>query len=506
MLPDLINNSFIEIQITIEGEIKLISSGNFLKDEFVKHTSIFELCPFLIGTLEAVNQESVLVECMFIVLSDKEYTVDVNLVKIDDNIVVTILDRSINYVNVENLNQARNDLFFLKRELGEKNKELERLRQIAEKANEEKTRFLAIMSHEVRNPLNVILGYAEILKKEITAKHVEKYINNLQFAGNNLKTIVDDILDLSKVESGKLKLVQQPISLEKVLDQIENNYKESLLIDSVDLVFECSENVPELVEGDDVRIYQILTNIINNAVKFTKKGAVTTKIELVEEKQKNAVLVFKISDTGRGMTEEQTKTIFEEYSQNKASDNRISKGAGLGLAIVKRLVQAMNGEISVTSQLNIGTTFSIEIPFKIVSNMEQNNEEQANVNLIRDKKILIADDSQLNRTIVAHVLRQNEAQVFEAIDGNDAYEQLKETTFDLVLLDINMPKLSGEQIVKAKSDYEEFNKETPILAFTGSYGKEEVENYFKIGFKDVIPKPFTQEDLVAILNRVISSN
>jgi len=506
VLPALINNSFIEIQITINGEIKSISSGLFLKDEFIKHESIFSLCPFLIGTLEAVNQKSVLIECMFIVLPKNEYAVDVNLLKNDEDIVVTILNRSLNYENVDKLNQARNDLFFLKRELGEKNKELEKLRLIAEKANEEKTRFLAMMSHEVRNPLNVILGYAEILKNEITANHVEKYINNLQFAGNNLKTIVDDILDLSKVESGKLELVQQPISLEKVLDQIENNYKESLLIDSVDLVFNCSNKVPELVEGDDVRIYQIITNIINNAIKFTKEGSVTTKIELVENKGENALLVFSISDTGRGMTEEQTKTIFEEYSQNEASDNRISKGAGLGLAIVKRLVEAMNGDIKVTSQLNVGTTFSIEIPFKIVSNMEQNNEEQSNENLIKDKRILIADDSQLNRTIVAHVLRQNEAQIFEAIDGNDAYEQLKETSFDLVLLDINMPKLSGEQIIKAKADYEKLNKETPILAFTGSYGKEEVENYFKIGFKDVIPKPFTQEDLIAILNRVISGN
>ncbi|PQJ78799.1 ATP-binding response regulator [Polaribacter porphyrae] len=510
MISSKINHFFIEVATDYSGNVKEIVAGKFVKKEFVINTSIFTVCPFLEGTLEALPiKEPFLIEGMLIISSDKEYNVDIELFKDNDFVSVLIHNRTNVYKFVDQLNQSRNDLFFLKREIDEKNKELKRLREIADKANESKSRFLAMMSHEVRNPLNVILNYTDLIKKENLSEKVINYVKYLTISGKNLKVIVDDILDLSRVEAGKLELANEPISLQNIIEQLRNNYNASHTNKEIELFFNTSKDIPEFVFGDDVRIYQVLTNLINNSIKFTPKGFVKTEISVIKKEKNKVEILFKISDSGRGMTKVQASKIFEEYQQNKLSDSRIHKGAGLGLSIVKRLVTAMQGNVSVESKVNEGTTFLVEIPFLIdTQNTFRKKEkiEKLEGNFIKGKKILVADDNFLNLKIVEHILKKEEANYLFTRDGVEALLAMKKENFDLVLLDINMPNLSGEELIKQKKTFDNNNSRTPFVAMTANNTKEDIESYFSIGFDAVIPKPFTPKQFIDKLNNILSKS
>jgi signal transduction histidine kinase/CheY-like chemotaxis protein len=500
-----IENFFIELSTDHFGAIVKIVDGKFVVNEFNIHQSIYAVCPFLEGTLEALEINTpVLMEGMVIVSKEEEFNVDVEVLKSDKEISILILNKTNVYKYAAQLNQNRNDLFFLKRELNKKNIELDKLRKIADKANEEKSRFLAMMSHEVRNPLNVILGYTELINEEEVSKKVKDYLKYLSISGKNLKVIVDDILDLSRVEAGKLQLSSAPLDLSLIIEQLSNNSKSSHRDLDIHLGFSCSKKLPQFVLGDNVRILQILTNLVNNSIKFTQKGSVTTLVDVLSLDKENVEVSFKVTDTGRGMTAEQAATVFEEYQQNELDDSRIHKGAGLGLAIVKRLVSAMNGRISVNSKVNVGTIFQIDIPFQIDNSIlveESLSAKKIEKNYIENSKVLIADDNFLNRTIVAHILKKENAIYTMVKDGLEALAEMQKETFDLVLLDINMPNLSGESLIKQKEAYQEFNSKTPILALTGNSSVHDIEGYLQIGFKDVIPKPFTSIQFVELLNK-----
>lgn len=507
MTPPKIENIFLEVIVDNQGIIKKINGGKFAAQEFEINTSIYTPCPFLIGTLESLPlKESFLIEGMVISSNDKEYNVDLELFNSNDEISVLIHDRTTIYKTIDKLNQNRNDLFFLKREISEKNIQLDILRKAADKANEEKTRFLAMMSHEVRNPLNVILGYTELINKEETSDVIQEYLKYLTVSGKNLKVIVDDILDLSRVEAGKLQLSNAPINLVTIVEQIKNNYKSSHGDLDIKLEFLCADNLPKYVLGDDVRIYQILTNLINNSIKFTQKGAVTTNVDVISSDSEKATISFKVTDTGRGMSDKQAATVFEEYKQNELDDNRIHKGAGLGLSIVKRLVTAMNGTISVKSKVDVGTVFQIDIPFEIDNTIIEEEvvlEDEIEKNYIEGSNILVADDNFLNRTIVAHILKNEKANFTLVKDGVEAVGAMDDVNFDVVLLDINMPNLTGEELMYHKENYEKRNSKTPILALTANSSKEDVEGYYKLGFSGFIPKPFTSTQFKEILNKVL---
>ncbi len=508
MIPAKININFIQITTDFSGIITSIDAGEFAKKEFFVTTTIFDTCPFLEGTLEGlIIAESVLLEGMVIVSDNVEYNVDIELLKNENSVEVLILNRTNVYKIVDQLNQNRNDLFFVKREIAEKNKELDRLRKIADKANEEKSRFLAMMSHEIRNPLNAILGYAEMIAAETLNKNVEKYIKHLSYSGKNLKVIVDDILDLSRIEAGKLVLVNEEMSIENIYQNCEDTYKNQQKNTDVKLVFSVDKEIPKTILGDSVRLHQILSNLIGNAIKFTQQGSVTISATPVLTSNKEYVnILFTVTDTGRGMSKEQAVKIFEEYQQNKISDNRVHGGAGLGLAIVNRLVTAMNGKINLESELNKGTSFFIEIPFKKIEDKKLKNIAVSKTECsIKNKRILVADDDLLNQTIVAHYLKKQQANSTIVSDGLEALEKIESEVFDVILLDINMPNMTGEELVTKNKSFLKFNSTTPILALTANATKEDIKRYKKAGFLDVISKPFTSKKFVEKICSVLFS-
>lgn len=506
MIPPKIENVFIEITINTEGTIQNIVAGKFALNEFIVQTSIFNPCPYLIGTLEALpEKESFSIEGMIINADNQEYNVDLELFKDESLVSILIHNRTNVYKTITQLNQNRNDLFFMKREISEKNKELTILRKASDKANEEKSRFLAMMSHEVRNPLNTILGYTDLISNEDLSKIVREYVGYLTLAGKNLKVIVDDILDLSRIEAGKLELASEKININEILKGTFFNYKIQNKNKFLDLEIITSEDIPQMLMGDGVRITQIIANLMSNAIKFTKKGKIVLTSEIISESKTSVEIRINIRDTGRGMTPEQTVNIFEEYGQTELNDNRVHGGAGLGLSIVKRLISAMSGTISVDSILEKGTTFSVEIPFHKVTKASKKTYEKVEEltdRTLKGKHILLADDDMLNQKITTHFLEKENANVTLVSDGLEALTLLHKYYFDVVILDIHMPELTGEELILKKSSLTKNNK-SPFLALTGNATQEYRENYMKIGFAEVIFKPYRPDELIGKIQRCI---
>lgn len=509
MIPAKIEDVFIQLTTDYSGDITNIVAGKFTKKEFMIQESIYDSCPFLEGTLEALTlNESFLLEGMVIESESKEYNIDLELFKKESVVEILIHNRTNVYKYVDQLNQNRNDIFFIKREIAEKNIELDKLRKIADKANKEKSRFLAMMSHEIRNPLNSILGYAELISSEILSDQVVTYIKNLSSAGKNLKVIVDDILDLSRIEAGKIDLVSEEISIKEIVHNCENDFQHLNTNENVNLVFSVSNKIPKFILGDSVRIQQILANLISNAIKFTEKGSVHTTVNVLSKTENEIKLIFEVADTGRGMSKEQGIKIFEEYQQNELNDNRIHGGAGLGLAIVSRLIKAMNGNVSVKSELNVGTSFFVEIPFprmiKVAPLVVEEINEGKDIDL-KNKKVLVADDDILNQTIVSHILNKEKANITLVNDGLEALSKIKNENFDVILLDINMPNMTGEELMLEKEMFVKYNSNTPFLALTANTTNEDIERYLKLGFSGVISKPYTIADFVLKIKSVLNT-
>ncbi|PQJ73471.1 ATP-binding response regulator [Polaribacter butkevichii] len=493
MIPAKIEDVFLQLTTDYSGVITNIIAGKFTRKEFVIQESIYDACPFLEGTLEALPlKEPFLLEGMILNSDTIEYNIDLELFKADDSIAILIHNRTNVYKYVSELNQNRNDIFFIKRELAEKNIELDALRKIADKANEEKSRFLAMMSHEIRNPLNSILGYAAMISSENLNQKVAAYIKSLSSAGNNLKVIVEDILDLSRIEAGKLRLASEEVCIQKIIQNCKNDFEQLHTNTAVELIFITSSKLPKFVLGDAVRIQQILVNLISNAIKFTSIGRVITSVKVAFESAKVVNLLFEVTDSGRGMSEAQCLKIFEEYEQNELDDNRVHGGAGLGLAIVNRLIVAMNGKISVKSELNVGTSFFVEIPFSKTTKISKEIEEtlQQKDKSLKGKNILVADDDIMNQTIVAHILGKEKSNLTLVNDGLEALAKIEKETFDVVLLDINMPNMTGEELMR-KLPSVKMNLETPFMALTANTSNEDLERYLALGFSGVISKPYT---------------
>ena len=282
MIPNKVQNTYIEISVDFNGIIQRIKTGLFCVNEFSVGQSIYTLCPFLEKTLDAITKDVIFtINGMVICTREIEYNVDVSFLKQEESIAILFEDRSQIYQYLTQLNQHRNDLYLLKEKIAKQNLELERLRLIAEKANEEKSRFLAIMSHEVRNPLNSILAYADIILAEAQREEIKKYANSLIISGKNLNVIVNDILDISRVEAGKLELLSEPISIKEVVENCVASYQIQYQNSPVKISAIFSDKLPKFVLGDSVRMSQILCNLIKNAYKFTQKGQITIKVAVV---------------------------------------------------------------------------------------------------------------------------------------------------------------------------------------------------------------------------------
>lgn len=381
-------------------------------------------------------------------------------------------------------------------ELQQKNEKLFVANELAQQSRVAKDQFLATMSHEIRTPLNAIIGFQQLLKETSLTEEQKEYVESIDFAGKNLLVIINDILDLSKIEAGKFEINQESLNIEQainsVVDLVEFNAKER----GLELVFNHDESIPGTVIGDTARFNQILLNLVGNAVKFTEKGSVTITSRLISRKDDIILCEFVIQDTGIGIPEEKLGLVFERFTQASADTTRKYGGTGLGLTIVQQLLKLQGGNISVKSKVGEGSTFTFYIPFGnaeriIDSQVEQNWSQHSEILQDRKLKILLAEDTPLNQILVKKIVQKWNYEIDIANNGREALELLEKNNYDIVLMDIQMPEMDGYTATQAIRNMRDAAKKSiPIIALTAHATNEEAQKCLHMGMDAYVTKPF----------------
>ncbi len=389
--------------------------------------------------------------------------------------------------------------------------EIKRVRRQAEKASIAKSEFLANMSHEIRTPMNAIIGMNDIIMEESDDTEICAYAKDVQSAAKNLLAIINDILDLSKVEAGKMELVNVNYYIKVVADEIIGMMDMAASQRGLILKYECDETIPCRYRGDDGRIKQILINILSNAIKFTKKGYVRTYITGKPGKNENEeLLIFHVEDTGCGIRQEDLEKIFEDFRQVDSKRNRSAEGTGLGLAIVKHLVELMEGNIQVESTYGKGTIVTITIPQVIIDHRPVSEMPQApqSEQKITDMftapgvKVLIVDDNVINRKVARGFLKNYAFDLTEAENGPEAIELVRENRYDIIFMDHMMPGMDGiEATTIIRTDCGENGSAPVIVALTANAMEGMRELFLEHGFQDFIAKPLDRKELNRLLLR-----
>ncbi len=388
--------------------------------------------------------------------------------------------------------------------------EIKRVRLEAERASIAKSEFLANMSHEIRTPMNAIIGLNDIIMEECEDAGIYEHARDVQSAAKNLLAIINDILDLSKVEAGKMELVYTDYYIKTLVDEIMGMMDMAASQRGLILKYECDGAIPCRYSGDDVRIKQILINILSNAVKFTKEGYVRVHVTGEPGNDGEELLTFRVEDTGCGIRKEDLEKIFEDFRQVDSRRNRSVEGTGLGLAIVKQLVELMDGNIRVESTYGEGTVVTIAIPQRIVdarpvSEMPesmQTGREIADAFTAPDIKVLIVDDNAVNRKVARGFLKPYEFELAEAESGPEAIELVRDKRYDIIFMDHMMPGMDGIEAAQIiRRDCGENGAAPAMIALTANAMEGMREHFLQCGFQDFIAKPLDRKELHQLLMR-----
>lgn len=395
-------------------------------------------------------------------------------------------------------------------ELKEQNEKLYVANQLAQQSRIAKDQFLATMSHEIRTPLNAIIGFQQLLKETPLNPEQKEFVESIDFAGKNLLVIINDILDLSKIEAGKFEINQESLSIEQainaVVDLVEFNAKEKHL----QLIFNHDSSIPKTVIGDPARFNQILLNLVGNAVKFTEKGSVTITSKLISHKEDIVLCEFTVEDTGIGIPAEKQSLVFERFTQASADTTRKYGGTGLGLTIVKQLLTLQGGNISLKSEVGKGSTFTFYLPFGnaeriIGSDLDQNVSPQLEAGEERKIKILLAEDTPLNQLLVRKIVQKWAYDLDVANNGREALDLLNKNNYDIILMDIQMPEMDGYTATQAVRNMgDQVKKNIPIIALTAHATNEEAQKCLHMGMNAYVTKPFNPVLLHKTILQLIS--
>jgi len=369
-------------------------------------------------------------------------------------------------------------------------------------AAQTKENFLANMSHEIRTPLSGILGFTNLLQKRPLDKTSAEFVSSIQRSGENLMTIINDILDLSKIEAGMMRITPGTFSINGLLDSVETFFVERAKEKGLTISSKVDTLIPDTLTGDATRLTQILVNLIGNAIKFTQQGSITIEVYNKQQTESEVTLGFKISDTGIGIDKDKLSEIFERFNQGEDSITRNYGGTGLGLSIVKNLIQLQRGDIEVISEQGKGTTFSFYIPYGIAKE-QLTAIPVADIQYFKDKsnaqlKVLVVDDNVINQSLMKHLLMQWNIDFDIVSNGLEAVDYLRKNESDLVLMDIQMPHMDG--YAATQKIREELHLDVPIIAMTAHALAGEREKCMSRGMNEYISKPIKEEELFKLIS------
>jgi PAS domain S-box-containing protein len=372
----------------------------------------------------------------------------------------------------------------------------------AEDAVKAKQQFLSNMSHEIRTPMNAIIGFTKVvLKTELNAKQKE-YLTAIKMSGDALIVLINDILDLAKVDGGKMTFEQIPFKMESSIFAMLHIFETKIQEKNLTLKIEYDHRIPKVLLGDPVRLHQIILNLVSNAVKFTNKGCINVMVNLVDETDENTNIHFAVSDTGIGIEESKLGKIFDNFQQASSGTSRLYGGTGLGLAIVKQLVEPQGGEIKVESEVSIGSTFSFTLSFLKTKEEADTEIEMLEPDLeIRNLKVLVAEDIPLNQLLMKTILDDFGFERDIAPNGRIAIEKLEAGSFDIVLMDLQMPEMNGFEATEHIRSI--LQSDIPIIALTADVTTVDLAKCKAVGMNDYIAKPVDERLLYnKILNLV----
>lgn len=359
---------------------------------------------------------------------------------------------------------------------------------IAENAVKAKQQFLSNMSHEIRTPMNAIIGFTKVvLKTELTAKQKE-YLTAIKISGDALIVLINDILDLAKVDAGKMTFEQTPFSMTSSISAMLHLFETKIQEKNLILVKEYDQRIPKVLVGDPVRLHQVILNLVSNAVKFTSTGKITVSVQLLKEDSETATIEFSVSDTGIGISDNKIEHIFDDFQQATSGTSRLYGGTGLGLAIVKQLVEPQGGIINVKSKIGEGSTFSFSLSFlKTDADAESDNGSVELDQNIKNIKVLVVEDIPLNQLLMKTLLDDFGFERDIASNGKIAIENLKHKTYDIILMDLQMPEMNGFEATEYIRNT--LHSKVPIIALTADVTTMDLEKCKLVGMNDYIAKP-----------------
>lgn len=385
--------------------------------------------------------------------------------------------------------------------------ELNKAKVLAEESKAAKELFLASMSHEIRTPLNAIIGFQQLLKSTNLNEEQKEYVESIDFAGKNLLVIINDILDLSKIEAGKFQFDETDFNVsdvvKSVIELVNHRAKEKKL----KLYIYVDSSIPQKLFGDSARLSQVLLNLIGNAIKFTETGDVKVSVNAAEETDEYVVCEFVVEDSGIGISPERVASIFERFTQESTDTNRIYGGTGLGLTISKHLIEMQGGKIEVKSEKGKGSVFSFQLKFKkrIATQAVEANLNNLEEKLIPDKlKVLLVEDVLLNQKLVTKIMEKWGYELEIANNGREGVEKVKTNNYDLILMDIQMPVMDGysaTQLIRSLPDLQK--NRIPIIALTAHASHAEAEKCLNLGMNAYMAKPFNQLELQKVISRLV---
>lgn len=421
-------------------------------------------------------------------------------VKGDRGYIIEYIDDTSNQEHIRTINQM--------------NLELEAAAEEANAASKAKSQFLANMSHEIRTPINAVLGLNSIILRDTKEESTREYATDVENSGKSLLALINDILDFSKIEAGRMDIVPVEYNLNSLILDCQNMMYGRVKDKGLEFELKCDEATPSVLLGDEVRIRQIIINLLTNAVKYTPAGKVTLSVSFKSRGEDSIIIIFAVFDTGMGISEADQMFLFESFKRLDEKKNRNIEGTGLGLSLVSQLTKLMDGEVSVKSVVGEGSTFSVSVPQKIVSKepigkVSYEYKKKSQIDAMDDManmtgKILVVDDVSVNLKVIQKLLSKTQFAVDTADSGAKAIKMSEETKYDLIFLDHMMPEMDGiETLHNIKKDENNLNINTPFIMLTANAIEGVKEEYIGEGFNDYLSKPVSYQAIRDVICKYI---